>query len=104
MDGWVMRSKHAEDFAHQGYCTVPISPGQRATLDRMRSMLVSTLRSCVQGGAGLSDGDYLNRFHTFAKPESLNDVRVKFHSELGASVSYRKLMFEIVREYLNDLI
>lgn len=102
MTDWVDSSKHMNDFVSQGYSIVPIR--DTVGLAKIRSMLVSGLRTAMKGGEALSDEDYLNRFHTFADLARLNDVRVKVHKEISGSIEFRRAVFECVKDYVMDLV
>ena len=99
---WLEPSPNAKSFIERGLCTIAVESLE--SLGEVRRQLVQGLRAHMTGGEDLSDEAYLNSFHKFADLDRLNEVRVQVHREVGASESFRKLVFSCVQKSLIELI
>jgi sporadic carbohydrate cluster 2OG-Fe(II) oxygenase len=70
----------------------------------MRKQLVTSFRKKVKGGEQLGDEEYLNSLHKFVTPADLNGVRVAVIKEVGNDETFRRNVFESVRQHLTDIV
>jgi sporadic carbohydrate cluster 2OG-Fe(II) oxygenase len=99
---WTEWSERGRSFVSTGSCAINIEA--RAELDAVRRAFVSGLRTALPGGDGIDDETYINRFHEFADPTKLNDVRVRVGREQGSSEDVRRGVFRCVAKDLAELI
>ena len=102
MPGWNETSPQAQDYIKNGFITPKLSG--RPALDGVRNQLVLALKRQLPGGQGLTDEEYLNRFHEHCDASKVNEVRVRVYRELGASDSFRKQVYECIKAPLIELI